>query len=49
MGLRRAIKKGLRHAVIGFSYRAYVPAYPAGRLRRDVSPNQNHKLLSGSE
>src|SRR5215831_10159176 len=39
--VRLAIKKGLRHAVIAFSYRHYVAAYPPGRVHRAMSPNQN--------
>jgi hypothetical protein len=41
-GVRAAIKKGLRHAVIAFSYRHYVAAYPTGRVHCAVPSDKNH-------
>jgi bifunctional non-homologous end joining protein LigD len=47
--VRCAIKKGLRHAVIAFSYRHYVAAYPPGRVIAPCLPTKTDKLPCGSQ
>jgi ATP-dependent DNA ligase len=47
--VRRAIKKGLRHAAIVSSYRHYVAAYSPAGFIAPCLPTKTDKLPSGSQ